>query len=103
MTVWWANPTLEAIAAQCAMIERSEAKRKAARQAEERDRLRDTFAAAALTGLLADDGDRVAAMGEFTARAYAWADAMLRARDADATHVDDTTLSEGSVHGEDTK
>jgi len=39
---------------------------------------RDTFAAAALTGLLADDGDRLDhAMSEFTRRAYEWADAML--------------------------
>jgi hypothetical protein len=43
---------------------------------------RDTFAAAALTGLLADDGDRVdPAMPNFTARAYEWADAMLRERE----------------------
>jgi len=42
---------------------------------------RDTFAAAALTGLLADDGDRTDhAMPNFTARAYEWADAMLRER-----------------------
>ena len=44
-------------------------------------RLRDTFAAAALTGLLADDGDRTEhAMPNFTSRAYEWADAMLRER-----------------------
>ena len=43
---------------------------------------RDTFAAAALTGLLADDGDRTEhAMPNFTARAYEWADAMLRERE----------------------
>lgn len=43
---------------------------------------RDTFAAAALTGLLADDGDRTEhAMPSFTARAYEWADAMLRERE----------------------
>ena len=43
--------------------------------------LRDTFAAAALTGLLADDGDRTDhAMPSFTSRAYEWADAMLRER-----------------------
>ena len=42
---------------------------------------RDTFAAAALTGLLADDGDRVEhAMPNFTSRSYEWADAMLRER-----------------------
>ena len=40
---------------------------------------RDTFAAAALTGLLADDGDRIDhAMTDFTRRAYEWADAMMR-------------------------
>ena len=43
---------------------------------------RDTFAAAALTGLLADDGDRIDhAMTDFTRRAYEWADAMLRERE----------------------
>jgi hypothetical protein len=43
---------------------------------------RDTFAAAALTGLLADDGDRTDhAMPNFTARAYEWADAMIRERE----------------------
>jgi hypothetical protein len=48
----------------------------------ERERLRDTFAAAALTGLLADDGDRTEhATPNFTARAYEWADAMLRERE----------------------
>ena len=42
---------------------------------------RDTFAAAALTGLIADDGDRTEfAMPSFAFRAYEWADAMLRAR-----------------------
>jgi len=43
---------------------------------------RDIFAAAALTGLLADDGDRTeCAMPSFAARAYEWADAMLRERE----------------------
>jgi hypothetical protein len=47
---------------------------------------RDTFAAAALTGLLADDGDRVDhAMPDFTARAYEWADAMLREQSKSVT------------------
>lgn len=42
---------------------------------------RDTFAAAALTGLLADDGDRIDhAMTDFTRRSYEWADAMLLER-----------------------
>ena len=53
MTVYWAKPTLDDIAAQRAMLERGEEKRRAAKQAEERERLRDTFAAAALTGLIA--------------------------------------------------
>ena len=57
---------------------------------------RDTFAAAALTGLLADDGDRIDhAMTDFARRAYEWADAMLRERGAVAcepkpTLTDDT-------------
>ena len=69
------------IAAQRAMLERGEQKRKADWQQAERERLRDTFAAAALTGLLADDGDRTEhAMPNFPARAYEWADAMLRGR-----------------------
>lgn len=42
---------------------------------------RDTFASAALTGLLADDGDRIdQATTDFTRRAYEWADAMLLER-----------------------
>jgi len=50
---------------------------------------RDTFAAAALTGLLADDGDRVdPAMPNFTARAYEWADAMLLERERERTNHD---------------
>lgn len=45
--------------------------------------LRDQFAAAALTGLLSEDGDRYDPhMGELCARAFAWADAMLAAREA---------------------
>jgi len=70
------------IAAQRAMLERGEEKRKADWKLSERERLRDTFAAAALTGLLADDGDRTEyAMPNFAARAYEWADAMLRERE----------------------
>ena len=71
--------------AQYAMLKRGDEKRKAAKQAEDRERLRDTFAAAALTGLLADDGDRTEhAMLNFTARAYEWADAMLLQRNGAA-------------------
>jgi len=80
MTVYWAKPTLDEIAAQRAMIERGEEKRKAAKQAEDRERLRDTFAAAALTGLLADQslGD----LGDTTlaTRAYELASAMIEER-----------------------
>jgi len=42
---------------------------------------RDAFAAAALTGLLADGSDRIDYfMADFTRRAYEWADAMLLER-----------------------
>jgi hypothetical protein len=69
------------IAAQRAMIARGEALAAVKNHHAERARLRDTFAAAALTGLLAADGDRTEhAMPNFTARAYEWADAMLLQR-----------------------
>jgi hypothetical protein len=65
--------------AQRAMLERGEEIRKAARQAEERERLRDTFAAAALTGLLSHQKCHYADDIDEPARdAYAYADAMLR-------------------------
>jgi hypothetical protein len=68
--------TLDDLNAQRAMLARGEEKRKAAKQAEERERLRDTFAAAALTGLLAN--------GDYNPStpllAYRMADAMLRER-----------------------
>ena len=55
---------------------------------------RDTFAAAALTGLLADDGDRIDhAMTEFTRRAYEWADAMLLERGVVACEPTNPTLT----------
>ena len=55
---------------------------------------RDTFAAAALTGLLADDGDRIDhAMSDFTRRSYEWADAMLRERGGVAYEPTKTTLT----------
>lgn len=55
---------------------------------------RDTFAAAALTGLLADDGDRIdSAMTDFTRRSYEWADAMLRERGGVACEPTKTTLT----------
>lgn len=69
--------TLDDLNAQRAMLKRGDEKRKAARQAKERERLRDTFAAAALTGLMS----RVAGKAEsFAEAAYKLADAMLRER-----------------------
>ena len=68
--------TLKDIAAQRAMLERGEEKRRAAKQAEERGRLRDTFAAAALTGIMASD-DR----GDAVARSWKLSGAMLRERE----------------------
>jgi hypothetical protein len=68
--------TLYDLNAQRAMLKRGEEKRKAARQAEERERLRDTFAAAALTGLLAN-GDYNPSTPVL---AFRMADAMLRER-----------------------
>jgi hypothetical protein len=76
------------IAAQRAMIERGEEKRKAAKQAEERERLRDTFAAAALTGLVGSKADLEDTMQGVCDSAYRWADAMLRER-ARNSAVDD--------------
>lgn len=73
--------TLNDIAAQRAMLMRGEEKRKAARQAEERERLRDHFAAAALTGLLRSvPVDNVYYDDAVAKQAYASADAMLRER-----------------------
>jgi hypothetical protein len=68
------------IAAQRAMLERGEEKRKADWKQAERERLRDTFAAASLTGYNAnpawDDTDAVIVAEQ----CYADADAMLRVR-----------------------
>jgi hypothetical protein len=66
------------IAAQRAMLERGEEKRKADWKLAERERLRDTFAAAALTGMMS----RVSGKAEaFAIAAYKLADAMLRERE----------------------
>ena len=67
MTVWWAKPTLDDIA-------RGEEKRKAAKQAEERD----TFAAAALTGLLSNVPRYQLAV--LSRQAYEIADEMMQSR-----------------------
>lgn len=49
----------------------------------ERQRLRDQFAAAALTGLLASDQyDRLVTAADYADAAYEMADAMLAAREA---------------------
>jgi hypothetical protein len=69
------------IAAQRAMLERGEEKRKADWKLAERERLRDTFAAAALTGLLAGPGDKDFSMDYWARHAYGAADAMLRDRE----------------------
>jgi FAD/FMN-containing dehydrogenase len=62
------------IAAQRAMLERGEEKRKADWKQAERERLRDTFAAAALTGMMS----RVSGKAEeFAEAAYKLADEML--------------------------
>jgi hypothetical protein len=71
---------LSDIAAQRAMIERGEEKRKADWKLAERERLRDTFAAAALTGLLAGPGDKDFSADYWARHAYEAADAMLRER-----------------------
>ena len=68
------------IAAQRAMIERGDEKRKADWKQAERERLRDTFAAAALTGWLASQ-QTVISQKEMATRAYDYADAMLRERE----------------------
>jgi hypothetical protein len=69
------------IAARRAMLERGEEIRKAAKQAEERERLRDTFAAAALTGLLVNGPFNTDAVPRL---AYSMANAMLRERNGAA-------------------
>ncbi len=63
-------------------LEKIEAARRSLAAHSERVKLRDQFAAAALTGLLSEDGDRYDPhMGELCARAFEWADAMIAARE----------------------
>ena len=76
------------IAAQRAMLERGEEKRKAARQAEERERLRDTFAAAALTGLLSNIPRYQ--LGVIAGQAYEIADEMIAERSRTGKNVAET-------------
>ena len=77
------------IAAQRAMLERGEEKRKADWKQAERERLRDTFAAAALTGLLSLNrpGPNQQFPTELCERAFRWADAMLREQDKQSVGV----------------
>lgn len=78
--------TLNDIAAQRSMLARGEEKRKADWKQAERERLRDHFAAAALTGLMqftidaARPGAYVKSTAAIAADAYELADAMLRER-----------------------
>ena len=69
MTVYWAKPTLDDIAAQ-------EEKRRADWKQAERERLRDEFAAAALTGLLSNIPRYQ--LGVIAVQAYDIAEEMLR-------------------------
>ena len=73
------------IAAQRAMLARGEEKRKAAKQAEERERLRDTFAAAALTGLLSNIPRYQ--LGVIAVQAYEIADEMIAERSRTGKNV----------------
>jgi hypothetical protein len=65
--------------AQYAMLKRGDEKRQAAKQAEDRERLRDTFAAAALTGLLSNV--QRYQNGPLTEQAFEIADFMLKERE----------------------
>jgi hypothetical protein len=73
--------TLKDINAQRALIERGEAIHASRKQQEERERLRDTFAAAALTGLLANPRHDEDNTEEICHWAWNWAEVMLRERE----------------------
>jgi hypothetical protein len=83
--------TSQDIAAQRAMLERGEQIIEAKKQHAETDRLRDTFAAAALTGLLAGPGDKDFSADYWARHAYEAADAMLRERSRTGKTAADTT------------
>ncbi len=80
--------TLNDIKAQRAMLARGEEIARVAKQAAERDRLRDTFAASALAGLVGSKADLEDTMQGVCETAYRWADQMLRER-ARNSAVDD--------------
>jgi hypothetical protein len=73
--------TYNDIAAQRAMLARGEEKRKADWKQAERERLRDTFAAAALTGLLSDQSLGDLSDITLATRAFELASAMVEERD----------------------
>ena len=84
--------TLDDLNAQRAMLKRGEEIRKAARQAEERERLRDTFAAAALTGFIRGmPSDSIFHLGIMAKQSYEVADAMLRERSRTGQDAADTS------------
>jgi hypothetical protein len=79
------------IAAQRAMLARGEEQRKADWKQAERERLRDTFAAAALTGLLVNGPFNTEAVPRL---AYSMADAMLRERNGAVAGCETVTLTD---------
>ena len=83
--------TLNDIKAQRAMLARGDEIARVARQAAERDRLRDEFAAAALSGIVKDLGYH--SPEDAASEAYALADAMLRERERNGT-LDDCKTAE---------
>lgn len=72
----WMGLTIDDIRAQRAMLERGEQKRRE----QDLQALRDQFAVAALTGLLADPMESAKASEYVAAAAYEIADAMIRER-----------------------
>lgn len=76
--LWWPKVTQEDIDA----IRRAQRFDEIAKDKAQRQRLRDQFAAAALTGLLASDQyDRLVTAADYADAAYEMADAMLAARE----------------------
>lgn len=80
MMSWLMGTTLEDIRQQRELLERGQAIREAREAEAERRRLRDKFAAAALTGLLAAEKDGSLCNDVVAKYAYAAADAMMTAR-----------------------
>jgi hypothetical protein len=76
----WMGLTIDDIRAQRAMLQRGEAIRDAKRREADLAALRDQFAMAAMTGLLADPMESAKASDYVAAAAYEIADAMLACR-----------------------